>query len=154
MYISYFLVSISFALGPVFQWNMDIIQYSWTHYNVCSLTQAVRAREAILTKLEQCLQRCPEDLAPAPGSFSSVLHLLLQAGVEEGARPSRRELLEAALELLFAGHETTASAACSTMLQLAKKVRQCFRRFLYDGSQTFSHSHDITIDILIWATDL
>ena len=46
----------------------------------------------------------------------------MAAAAEEGEPPSRRELLEAALELLFAGHETTASAACSTLLHLAQHV--------------------------------
>ena len=99
------------------------------YLSVFSFTQAMRARDTILTKIGECLDRNSDDVT---ANFTSVLLLLLQSSPENGEEPlTGQEVREAALELLFAGHETTASAACSILMHLANKVG--YRNFTFSG---------------------
>lgn len=50
---------------------------------------------------------------------------------------SDQEMKEAALELLFAGHGTTASAACSLLLQLGRNASVCGNFFSFSFFKSF-----------------
>lgn len=79
--------------------------------------QGIKARNYLLEKIEECIRE--KEGRGTVGDFTDALDLIMNT--EDGEeRMSRREVKESALELLFAGHETTASAACSMILHLAK----------------------------------
>ncbi|XP_074641268.1 cytochrome P450 26A1-like [Tubulanus polymorphus] len=79
--------------------------------------KGMKAREKLLETIEkQIVERMN-----SPEDHDDALWLLMNASDDDGTKLSMMELKEACLELLFAGHETTASAACTTMMQLAQK---------------------------------
>ena len=55
---------------------------------------------------------------------NALSYLLLQDDLQMDSE----EILEAGLELMFAGHETTASAICSLLLHLAKVLPLLFSK--------------------------
>lgn len=93
--------------------------------DVYSFIKAMRARESIISKLGQYLEKTirKRESQDSVNPFLSALELLAEGESKIGTETKKPELLEAALELLFAGHETSSSAACATMLHLANKVR-------------------------------
>ena len=58
------------------------------------------------------------------GDANALSYLLLQ----DDLHMDSEEILEAGLELMFAGHETTASAICSLLLHLAKVLPLLFSK--------------------------
>ena len=58
------------------------------------------------------------------GNTDALSYLLLQHDLHMDSE----EILEAGLELMFAGHETTASAICSLLLHLAKVLPLLFSK--------------------------
>ncbi|KAL3865139.1 hypothetical protein ACJMK2_006760 [Sinanodonta woodiana] len=81
------------------------------------MRKALRARDELLHKIGECIQkkRESEDLAHASDALSYLME------VDGPDKLSLTELQETCLELLFAGHETTASAASFLMMQLGKR---------------------------------
>ncbi|ELT89563.1 hypothetical protein CAPTEDRAFT_212322 [Capitella teleta] len=67
---------------------------------------------------------------------SDALSLVLQHGAAEGEAISDDNLKDLALELLFAGYETTASAACSTVNLLASNqhvLKKAYTEICHNG---------------------
>ncbi|XP_064631721.1 cytochrome P450 26B1-like [Lineus longissimus] len=80
------------------------------------LTKGLRAKKILLEKIGECIKKRQEENCSQ--TYVDALSLLLNDQSELKMAPD--ELKEIALELLFAGHETTASAACTLLMQLAK----------------------------------
>lgn len=78
--------------------------------------QGMKARKTLLEKIEHCIKEKLNNGA----SDGFVDALSLMTNIEGNGKLSLGELKELGLELLFAGHETTSSAACTLMLQLTK----------------------------------
>ena len=93
-----------------------------------SRDQGLRAREILLQHIDECIKRRAEHVhgdgdehpgLPYTPQHSDALSIILQKNAQEGGVISAADLRDLALELLFAGHETSASAACSTIRLLA-----------------------------------
>ncbi|XP_023931220.1 cytochrome P450 26A1-like, partial [Lingula anatina] len=80
------------------------------------LHKGIKARNFLLTKIDECISRHKS----GSQSYPSALGLLLSQSPQGSL--SQTELRNIALELLFAGHQTTASAACCLMMHLGKKT--------------------------------
>ena len=70
-----------------------------------------------MEEIDLCLKRrqeCDDDSRP-----EDALELILEAAENGNRRLSSREVQDSALEMLFAGHLPTSSAACSLLMFLA-----------------------------------
>jgi cytochrome P450 len=82
-------------------------------WRVTAYGRAIRARDEILTHIEQAIARRQQEPA------QDALGLLIQSRDEDGNALSAEELKAQALLLLFAGHETTASLLTALGMALA-----------------------------------
>jgi retinoid hydroxylase len=110
------------------------VGWSWTTFG-----KGLRARDALRAYLRGVI-RARRD---APGS--DALGLLMAARDESGAALSEDELLEQAVILMFAGHETTTSMLTSFMRALRdypdvhRRLVDEQRRVVGDGALTLDH---------------
>ncbi|XP_062320634.1 cytochrome P450 26A1-like [Osmerus eperlanus] len=104
------------------------------------LYRGLRARDIIHSKIEQnikkkLLKTCENN------NYKDALQLLIENGEKNDERLSMQEIKESATELLFGGHETTASTATSMVMFLGlhahvvRKVRQELQEKYVMGSQ-------------------
>ncbi|XP_077206388.1 cytochrome P450 26A1 [Paroedura picta] len=95
------------------------------------LYKGLRARNIIHAKIEENIQAKLAGKEPADG-YKDALQLLIEHTQSNGEQLNMQELKESATELLFGGHETTASAATSliTFLGLHPPVLQKVREEL------------------------
>nr|XP_028585613.1 cytochrome P450 26A1 [Podarcis muralis] len=97
------------------------------------LYKGLRARDVIHAKIEESIQAKLAGKEP-PDGYKDALQLLMEHTRGNGEQLNMQELKESATELLFAGHETTASAATSliTFLGLHQDVLQKVRKELQE----------------------
>ncbi|CAH1783469.1 unnamed protein product [Owenia fusiformis] len=92
------------------------------NYPGSGLNKGLEARKILMEAIEKIITKRKEDIAN--GSHTEhvdALSLLIQKNVDEDEdEVTMDQLKDSALELLFAGHETTASAASSILLHLFK----------------------------------
>ncbi|XP_062987679.1 cytochrome P450 26A1 [Elgaria multicarinata webbii] len=95
------------------------------------LYKGLRARDVIHAKIEESIRAKLAGKEPADG-YKDALQLLMEHTQRNGEQLNMQELKESATELLFGGHETTASAATSliTFLGLHQEVLQKVRKEL------------------------
>ncbi|XP_048362720.1 cytochrome P450 26A1 [Sphaerodactylus townsendi] len=95
------------------------------------LYKGLRARNIIHAKIEENIRAKLAQKEPADG-YKDALQLLMEHTQSNGEQLNMQELKESATELLFGGHETTASAATSliTFLGLHPHVLQKVREEL------------------------
>ncbi|KAK3582658.1 hypothetical protein CHS0354_001708 [Potamilus streckersoni] len=81
------------------------------------ISKALQARDELLKEIEECILRKRDsgDLAHASDALSYLM------AIDGREKLSLIELKETCLELLFAGHQTTASAASFLMIQLGQR---------------------------------
>ncbi|XP_030060674.1 cytochrome P450 26A1 [Microcaecilia unicolor] len=94
------------------------------------LYRGLKARNVIHAKIEQNIKaKMAKD---SDNSYKDALQLLIEHTQKNGEQLNLQELKESATELLFGGHETTASAATSliTFLGLHYEVLQKMRKEL------------------------
>jgi cytochrome P450 len=114
------------------------VGWPWTTFG-----KGLRARDALRTYLRDVI-RSRRD---APGS--DALGLLMAARDESGAALSEDELLEQAVILMFAGHETTTSMLTSFMLGLREhpdihqRLVEEQRRVVGDGELTLDQLKEL-----------
>ncbi|XP_020638554.3 cytochrome P450 26A1 [Pogona vitticeps] len=95
----------------------------------CGFYKGLRARAIIHAKIEENIRAKLAGKEPADG-YKDALQLLMEHTQSDGEQLSMQELKESATELLFGGHETTASAATSLIIflglhhEVLQKVRQ------------------------------
>uniref|UniRef100_A0A8D0GD84 Cytochrome P450 26A1 n=1 Tax=Sphenodon punctatus TaxID=8508 RepID=A0A8D0GD84_SPHPU len=118
------------------------------------LYRGLRARNIIHAKIEENirarLSRQQQEPGPAAaGGYKDALQLLLDHTQQNGEQLNMQELKESATELLFGGHETTASAATSliTFLGLHHHVLQKVREELQVKGLLSSTSQDKQLDM-------
>ena len=80
------------------------------------LFQGLKARSVLLDKIGSCIQQ--KQYSGSCNGFKDALSLLMD--ISGSGELSVSEIKDVGLELLFAGHETTASATISLILQLTK----------------------------------
>uniref|UniRef100_K7GIV2 Cytochrome P450 26A1 n=1 Tax=Pelodiscus sinensis TaxID=13735 RepID=K7GIV2_PELSI len=109
------------------------------------LYRGLRARNFIHAKIEENIRAKMARGQPA-GGCKDALQLLLEHTQENGEQLNMQELKESATELLFGGHETTASAATSliTFLGLHREVLQKVRQELQTKGLLCSMNQDNT----------
>ncbi|XP_007440816.1 cytochrome P450 26A1-like [Python bivittatus] len=97
------------------------------------LYKGLRARDVIHAKIEEIIREKLDEKEPSNG-YKDVLQLLIEHTQSRGEQLNMQELKESATELLFGGHETTASAATSliTFLGLHPEVLQKVRKELQE----------------------
>uniref|UniRef100_A0A8C6YCX3 Cytochrome P450 26A1 n=1 Tax=Naja naja TaxID=35670 RepID=A0A8C6YCX3_NAJNA len=97
------------------------------------LYKGLKARNVIHAKIEEIIRVKLAEKEPSNG-YKDVLQLLIEHTQSRGEQLNMQELKESATELLFGGHETTASAATSllTYLSLHPKVLQKVRKELQE----------------------
>ncbi|XP_061084670.1 cytochrome P450 26A1-like [Conger conger] len=115
------------------------------------LYRGLRARDFIHSKIEENLkkkmERCVEE-----SEHKDALQLLIENCRENEERLSMQEIKEFATELLFGGHETTASTATSLVmflglhLDVMLRVRQELRE--KDLLDVYSHDKRLSIEVL------
>ncbi|XP_067858557.1 cytochrome P450 26A1 [Heptranchias perlo] len=116
------------------------------------LYRGLKARNVIHAKIEENIRKKVAK-REATGQFKDALQLLIEHS-EKSDQPLRlQELKESATELLFGGHETTASTATSlvTFLALHPEVLQKVRRELQEQGLLNSDAKEnkqITIEVL------
>ncbi|NXG32339.1 CP26A protein, partial [Dromaius novaehollandiae] len=95
------------------------------------LRKGLRARNIIHAKIEENIRAKMAHTEPE-GGYKDVLQLLMEHTQGNGEQLNMQELKESATELLFGGHETTASAATSLIafLGLHHDVLQKVRKEL------------------------
>ena len=114
------------------------VGWSWTTFG-----KGLRARDALRTYLREVIRT----RRGAPGT--DALGLLMAACDESGAALSEDELLEQAVILMFAGHETTTSMLTSFMLALREypAIQQRLvdeqDRVVGDGELRLDHLKDL-----------
>ena len=107
----WFYVHTSICMS-VFVPNISVLQML-----TCMCSQGLKARKRIMEEIDLCLKRrqeCDDDSRP-----EDALELILEAAENGNRRLSSREVQDSALEMLFAGHLPTSSAACSLLMFLA-----------------------------------
>ncbi len=82
------------------------------------LLQGINAKNKILELLNKCIEE-KKQACRQNKTYVDVFSTLMNFPNDDD-QLSEQELKEAALELLFAGHETTASAACAILVHLAR----------------------------------
>ena len=109
-----------------------------------SLYQGLQAREVLLAKIESVIQKKQsEDNL----DNSSVLNILMNDKVKH----SLKEMKNICLEMLFAGHETTSSACCALVLQIAKHpevIRRLQLELSEFGLESQGSGNDLDIQTL------
>ncbi|KAG7463100.1 hypothetical protein MATL_G00191850 [Megalops atlanticus] len=96
------------------------------------LYRGLKARNLIHAKIEENIKKKIEHCADE-GKHRDALQLLIENSRKKEERLSMQEIKESATELLFGGHETTASTATSLVMFLAlhsdalRKIRQELR---------------------------
>ncbi|XP_069467462.1 cytochrome P450 26A1 [Ambystoma mexicanum] len=86
----------------------------------CGLYRGLKARNVIHSKIEENIKaKMAKD---SNTQYKDALQLLIEHTQKNGEQLNMQELKESATELLFGGHETTASAATSLMTFLALHV--------------------------------
>ncbi|XP_039191967.1 cytochrome P450 26A1 isoform X2 [Crotalus tigris] len=103
------------------------------HYTPVIQEEGLKARNVIHAKIEEIIRVKLAEKEPSNG-YKDVLQLLIEHTQSRGEQLNMQELKESATELLFGGHETTASAATSliTYLSLHPKVLQKVRKELQE----------------------
>ena len=76
----------------------------------------MKARRRILQEIDQCLRHRQE--SDEDEKHEDALGMMLEAAENGKHRLSRQEMSDSALEMLFAGHLPTSSAACSILMFL------------------------------------
>nr|KAG5700960.1 hypothetical protein BaRGS_034245 [Batillaria attramentaria] len=111
----------------------------------CGLSKGLRARKALLEKIENCIRE--RESQPEVGK--DALSLLMRLGGED-RELTNEELKNVCLELLFAGHATASSASTSLFYFLAKNppVVQRILEELEEHGLLDGDADDLTYDIL------
>ncbi|XP_054839495.1 cytochrome P450 26A1 [Eublepharis macularius] len=112
------------------------------------LYKGLRARNIIHAKIEENIRAKLAGKEPTDG-YKDALQLLMEHTQGKGEQLSMQELKESATELLFGGHETTASAATSliTFLGLHPHVLQKVREELQAKGLLGNVSQDKHLEI-------
>ncbi|XP_053165739.1 cytochrome P450 26A1 [Hemicordylus capensis] len=107
------------------------------------LYKGLRARDVIHAKIEENILAKLAAKEPTDG-YKDALQLLMEHTQSNGEQLNMQELKESATELLFGGHETTASAATSliTFLGLHHDVLQNVRKELQEKGLLGNFSQD------------
>uniref|UniRef100_A0A670YU50 Cytochrome P450 family 26 subfamily A member 1 n=1 Tax=Pseudonaja textilis TaxID=8673 RepID=A0A670YU50_PSETE len=113
------------------------------------LYKGLKARNVIHAKIEEIIRMKLAEKEPSNG-HKDVLQLLIEHTQSRGEQLNMQELKESATELLFGGHETTASAATSllTYLSLHPKVLQKVRKELQEKLRRLCGFKNITCPYL------
>jgi len=115
---------------------------TWTTFG-----KGLRARDALRAYLRDLIRSRRAAAGSAPGT--DALGLLMAARDESGAALSEDELLEQAVILMFAGHETTTSMLTSFMLALRehsdvhRRLIDEQQRVVGDGALTLDHIKEL-----------
>nr|XP_060624702.1 cytochrome P450 26A1 [Anolis sagrei ordinatus] len=114
----------------------------------CGLYKGLRARGIIHAKIEENIRAKLAGKEPADG-HKDVLQLLMEHTQGDGEQLSMQELKESATELLFGGHETTASAATSLIifLGLHHEVLQKVRKELQEKGLLSKQSQEKPLEM-------
>ncbi|KAM4774798.1 cytochrome P450 26A1 isoform 2-T2 [Cyanocitta cristata] len=112
------------------------------------LYRGLRARNIIHAKIEENIRAKMARKEPE-GGYKDALQLLMEHTQGNGEQLNMQELKESATELLFGGHETTASAATSLIafLGLHHEVLQKVRKELQVKGLLCSSSHEKQLDM-------
>ncbi|KFP07157.1 Cytochrome P450 26A1 [Calypte anna] len=112
------------------------------------LYRGLRARNVIHAKIEENIRAKMAHKEPE-GGYKDVLQLLMEHTQGNGEQLNMQELKESATELLFGGHETTASAATSLVafLGLHHDVLQKVRKELQVKGLLCSHNQEKQLDM-------
>ncbi|OWF38262.1 cytochrome P450 26A1-like [Mizuhopecten yessoensis] len=105
------------------------------------LYKGMKARDALLQKIEQCIKE--KQGSGSPHSFMDALSLMMDIEGEE--KLTLDEAKDVGLELLFAGHETTSSAACTLVLQLTKHPKVMLK--IVDELARYGLTDSLDVDI-------
>jgi retinoid hydroxylase len=117
------------------------VSLPWTKFG-----RAVHCRKLLLSEIEKIVRKRQQD----PTSSRDALGILLQARDEDGNSLSLQEVKEQVLTLLFAGHETLASALTSLCLLLAHHpevvatVRAEQKQLEIEGQMTWEHLNQMS----------
>ena len=85
---------------------------SWPNFSLHVYFQALKAREKLLEKIEACINSLKD------GEYPNILAFLQP--LCKASNLDRASLKYICLDLLFASHETTTSAACFLLLYLSR----------------------------------
>ncbi|XP_043912621.1 cytochrome P450 26A1 [Protopterus annectens] len=112
------------------------------------LYKGLKARNVIHAKIEENI-RAKISSQNTHAKYKDALQLLIDHSEKNGEQVNMQELKESATELLFGGHETTASAATSlvTYLGLHQDVLQKVRKELQSQELLCSNNQDRLIDL-------
>ncbi|OWF55062.1 cytochrome P450 26A1-like [Mizuhopecten yessoensis] len=88
------------------------------------LYKGLKAKEKVVAEIDKCLMRIETE--GSDQDFTTAMHFILYSQ-EGGATIPRKELCEAANELLFTGHDTTSSTLCSVLMYLGKNPEYLHR---------------------------
>ncbi|KAK6481989.1 cytochrome P450 26A1-like [Huso huso] len=112
------------------------------------LYRGLKARNFIHSKIEENI-RAKISKPHEESQYKDALQLLIENCQKNGEPLSMQELKESATELLFGGHETTASAATSLVmfLGLHQEVVENVRKELHTKGILGSNSQDKQMDI-------
>ncbi|KAM7072683.1 cytochrome P450 26A1 isoform 2-T2 [Molossus nigricans] len=115
------------------------------------LYRGMKARNLIHARIEENIRAkiCGLRTAEADGGYKDALQLLIENSRERGERLDMQALKQSSTELLFGGHETTASAATSliTYLGLYPHVLQKVREELKSKGLLCKSNQDNKLDI-------
>uniref|UniRef100_A0A8C3R5T9 Cytochrome P450 26A1 n=1 Tax=Cyanoderma ruficeps TaxID=181631 RepID=A0A8C3R5T9_9PASS len=112
------------------------------------LYRGLRARNIIHAKIEENIRAKMARKEPE-GGYKDALQLLMEHTQDNGEQLNMQELKESATELLFGGHETTASAATSLIafLGLHHEVLQKVRKELQVKGLLCSSNQEKQLDM-------
>ncbi|XP_019494535.1 PREDICTED: cytochrome P450 26A1 isoform X2 [Hipposideros armiger] len=117
------------------------------------LYRGMKARNLIHARIEENIRAkiCGLQAAEAGGGYKDALQLLIEHSWERGERLDMQALKQSSTELLFGGHETTASAATSliTYLGLYPHVLQKVREELKNKGLLCKSNQDNKLDMEI-----
>ncbi|XP_060142263.1 cytochrome P450 26A1 isoform X2 [Globicephala melas] len=117
------------------------------------LYRGLKARNLIHARIEENIRAkiCGLRAAEADGGYKDALQLLIEHSWERGERLDMQALKQSSTELLFGGHETTASAATSliTYLGLYPHVLQKLREELKSKGLLCKGNQDNKLDMEI-----
>ncbi|XP_024419228.1 cytochrome P450 26A1 [Desmodus rotundus] len=115
------------------------------------LYRGMKARNLIHARIEENIRAkiCRLRAAEAGGGYKDALQLLIEHSWERGERLDMQALKQSSTELLFGGHETTASAATSliTYLGLYPHVLQKVREELKSKGLLCKSNQDNRLDM-------
>ena len=99
--------------------HFSVISFSLNMFTFYEHFQGLKARRAIMREIQSCIKERQAEALEGQVQREDALALILGAVDEQGNQKlTAKEVQDSSLEMLFAGHLPTSSAACSCLMMV------------------------------------